>query len=310
MSTYPPGNVTIAGTTLSASYFLNNPAFVARRLRDLSDLRYVGSQLLRGRADASGGAAGYEVAGESIFADSAPEVVAPGSEYTLTTTGAGTPAVAKVKKWGKDSIVTDEDVKRRKMDPVNRGLTKLANSCGLVIDQACGGAIASAVTANAAAGSKWDGSGTTPNILRDLMKATAKVAGQNLGYQADTLLVSDDVWAYLASDDKLATLMARESLNNPVYTGRFQALAGLDIVHVPTANMPGGDGTNAWVLDTQNLGFVAKEDLGGGYLPAGDLVESKTIRVEENDAWRLRARANFAAAVTDPLAGFKITGVL
>ena len=28
-----------------------------------------------------------------------------------------------------------------------------------------------------------------------------------------------------------------------------------------------------------------------------------------HDAWRLRARVNFAAAVTDPLAGFKITAV-
>ena len=122
MSTYPPGTVTVSGSNLSASYFLSKPAFVARRLRELADLRYVGDQLLRGRATAEGGAVGYEVAGENIFADAAPEIVAPGAEYTLTTTGAGTPAVAKVAKWGKDSLVTDEDVKRRNMDPVNRGL--------------------------------------------------------------------------------------------------------------------------------------------------------------------------------------------
>ncbi|PFG17195.1 hypothetical protein ATK74_1758 [Propionicimonas paludicola] len=308
MSTFPPGTVTISGTNLTASYFLSQPNFVARRLRELADLRYVGSNLLRGRAATTGGAVGYEVAGESIFADSAPEVVAPGGEYTLTTTGAGTPAVAKVSKYGKDSLVTDEDVKRRNMDPVNRGLNKLANSCGLIVDQAVGSAIASAVTATVAAAAKWNLS-ATETILLDVMLAQASITGQNLGYQPDTLLVSDVVWAWMTSNKGIAALMARENLNNPVYTGRFQNLAGLDVVHVPVANMPGGVGTNAWVLDTTNLGFIAKEDLGGGYLPAGDLVESKTIREDLNDGWRLRARVNFAAAVTDPLAGYKITTV-
>jgi hypothetical protein len=307
MSTFPPGSVSVSGSTVSASVFLSQPDFVARRLRTLADLRYVGSNLLRGRASAEGGAVGYETAGESIFADAAPEVVAPGSEYTLTTTGAGTPAVAKVKKWGKDSLVTDEDIKRRNMDSVNRGLNKLANSAGLVVDQAVTAAIASAVTATAAAGAVWTSGGTT--VLRDVMLAQAAIAGQNMGYQADTLLVSDTIWAELASNKDLATLFARENLNNPVYTGRFSNLAGLDVVHVPAANLPGGVGSVAYVLDSQNLGFIATEDLGGGYQRAGDLVESKVIRQDENDAWRLRARVNFAAAVTDPLAGYKITAV-
>jgi hypothetical protein len=307
MSTFPPGSVSVSGTTVSASVFLSQPDFVARRLRTLADLRYVGSNLLRGRATADGGAVGYETAGESIFADSAPEVVAPGSEYTLTTTGAGTPAVAKVKKWGKDSLVTDEDIKRRNMDSVNRGLNKLANSAGLVIDQATTAAIASAVTATAAAGAVWTSNGTT--VLRDIMLAQAAISGANMGYQADTLLISDTMWAELASNTALAALFARENLNNPVYTGRFSNLAGLDVVHIPAANLPGGVGTVAYVLDSQNLGFIATEDLGGGYQSAGDLVESKVIRQDENDAWRLRARVNFAAAVTDPLAGYKITAV-
>lgn len=307
MSTFPPGSVSVSGSTVSASVFLSRPDFVARRLRTLADLRYVGSNLLRGRASAEGGAVGYETAGESIFADNAPEVVAPGSEYTLTTTGAGTPAVAKVKKWGKDSLVTDEDIKRRNMDSVNRGLNKLANSAGLVIDQAVTAAIASAVTNTTGAGAVWTSNGAT--VLRDILLAQAAIAGQNMGYQADTLLISDTMWAELASNTALAALFARENLNNPVYTGRFSNLAGLDVVHVPAANLPGGVGTVAYVLDTQNLGFIATEDLGGGYQRAGDLVESKVIRQDENDAWRLRARVNFAAAVTDPLAGYKITAV-
>jgi hypothetical protein len=116
-----------------------------------------------------------------------------------------------------------------------------------------------------AAGSNWNAANTT--ILQVIMLAQASIQGQNLGYRPDTLLVSDTVWAYLASNPTLATLLARENLNNPVYTGRFSSLAGLDVVHVPAANMPGADGTKAWVLDTVSLGFIATEDLGGGYLP-------------------------------------------
>jgi len=33
------------------------------------------------------------------------------------------------------------------------------------------------------------------------------------------------------------------------------------------------------------------------------------MRLDENDAWRLRARANFVPVVTDPGAGFKISTV-
>ena len=55
MSSYPPATVSVSGTNVTASYFLSKPGFVARRLRSLADLRYVGNGLLRGRADAVGG---------------------------------------------------------------------------------------------------------------------------------------------------------------------------------------------------------------------------------------------------------------
>ena len=54
---------------------------------------------------------------------------------------------------------------------------------------------------------------------------------------------------------------------------------------------------------------IGRINAGGGYQQAGDLVQSKVMRLDENDAWRLRARANFAPVVTDPGAGFKISGV-
>jgi hypothetical protein len=281
---------------------------VARRLQTLGDLRYVGTSLLTGRQETSGGAVGYEQV-EGVFADAAPEIVAPGSEYTLTTIQDGPAGLARVAKWGKDTEVTDEAIKRRNMDPVNKGMLKLVNSAGLVIDQAVTSVIAAGVTATRAAASPWTGSGTTPTILRDVLRAVADVRGLNLGYEPNALLVDDSTWAYLASDPVISAAMAREAANNPVYTGRFSLLAGLQVIPTPAVNLPGGVGSNAWVLDTNQLGFIATEDLGGGYQQAGELVQSKVMRADDRDLWRLRARANFVPVVTDPGAGFRISGV-
>lgn len=306
MSTYPPAAPTFSDPNLTASRFLANPTFVARRIQTLGDLRYVGNLLLSGRQETSGGAVGYETV-EGIFADAAPETVAPGAEYTMTTIGDGPGGLARVVKSGKDTLVTDEAIKRRNMDPVEKGLRKLVNSQGKAIDGSIISLIASAVTSSAPATAAWSATSGTA-ILRDILKAKASVTGQNLGYQPNVLLVDDMTGAYLASDPVLSAAMAREDMSNPVYTGRFPVIAGLEIITVPTVNLPGGT-AKAWVLDTTQLGFIATEDLGGGYQQAGDLVQSKVMRVDENDAWRLRARANFAPVVTDPLAGFAITGV-
>lgn len=305
MATYPPAPATLSDPNLTASRFLSQPSFVARRLQTLGDLRYRGTFLLKGRQETQGGAVGYEQI-EGVFADASPETVAPGAEYTMTTVGDGPAGLARVVKSGKDTIITDEAIKRRNMDPVEKGMLKLANSQGQAIDSSVISLIASAVTNTRAAGAAWTTGGST---LRDILRAVADIRALNLGYEPDVLLVDDSTWAYLASDTTIAAAMAREDRSNPIYSGRFDVLAGLEIVPTPAANLPGGVGTNAWVLDTKQLGFIATEDLGGGYQQAGDLVQSKVMRLEENDGWRLRVRSNFAPVVTDPGAGFKISGV-
>jgi len=307
MATYPPAGLSYTDPLLTASRFLANPAFVARRIQEIGDLRYVGATLLSGRQDTTGGAVGYETV-ESLFADKSPENVAPGSEYTMTAVGDGPAGLARVVKSGQDTLVTDESIARRNMDPVEKAIRKLVNSQGQAIDGSIVSLIASAVTETTPATALWTASSGT-EILRDILKAKAAITANNLGYEPNVLLVDDLTGAYLASDPVVSAAMAREDRNNSIYSGRFPVIGGLTVVTTTTANLPGGVGTKAWVLDTNQLGFIATEDLGGGYQQAGDLVQSKVIRVDENDAWRLRARANFAPVVTDPLAGNAITGV-
>lgn len=308
---YPEAPATITGDNISASRFLQSPRLVARRLQSLGDRRYIGSLLLPGRQPTSGGAIAYETVGEGIFADAAPEIVTPGAEYSMTTVATGPAGVSRVVKYGKDTLVTDESVKRASgsMGPVDRAMLKLTNSAALVIDQSVLSVIASAITATFNAATKWNAAGAT--ILLDVLRAKSSIRALNLGYDANVLAVDEDVWPYLAADTTIAAAMAREDRSNPVYTGRFDVLAGLEVIPVPAANLPGGVGTSAWLIDRGNLGYIATEDLGGGYLPAGGngLVEAKSMRVDENDAWRLRVRANFVPVVTDPGAGFRIGNV-
>lgn len=306
MATFPPAAPVLSDPNLTASRFLKNPQFVARALQTLGDLRYRGTFLLTGRQETTGGAVGYEQV-EGIFADAPPEIVAPGGEYSLTPISDGPAGLARVAKYGKDTLVTDESIKRRNMDPVRKGMQKLVNSAGLVIDQAVISVIASAVTANRAASAAWNSA--SPKVLQDILRAVADVRSLNLGYEPNALLVDDSTWAYLASDPTIAAAMAREAQTNPIYTGRFEVLAGLQVIPTPAANLPSGVGTNAWVVDTDQLGFIATEDLQEGYESAGELVQSKVIREDHTDSWRLRVRANFVPVVTDPGAGFRISGV-
>lgn len=305
--TYPPTAPTYSDPNITISRFLEQPTFVARRLNTLGDLRYVGNLLLPGRQSAAGGAIGYEAI-EGVFAADSPEVVNPGAEYKLTSVALGTASLAKVSKWGEDTLITDESVSRtRNISVVDRALMKLVNSAAVTIDAAVISTIASAITQTRAAAAAWS---TNPaSVLTDLLRARADIAQNNQGYNPDTVLVDDTTYAYLAGNTTIAAAMARETANNPVQTGRvWDRLAGMRIVNAPTANLPGGT-SNAWVFDSNMLGFIATEDLQGGYQAAGDLVQSKTMREDLTDSWRVRARANFVAVVTDPGAGFKITGV-
>lgn len=306
-ATYPPAPATLADPILSASRYLKQPTFIAKRVRELAELRIIGDRLLRGRVDATGGAVGYEQY-EGMFADATPEVVAPGSDYTMTTVQDGPAGLARVIKSGKDVPVTDEAIKRRNMEPIKKAENKLVNTAGLAIDGGIISLVASQVTnTRAVTGGAW--TSDTAKGLRDILRAKASIRSLNLGYEADVLLIDDEVWAYLASDPVIAAALAREDKSNPIYTGRFDVLGGLEIVPTNATNLPGGSNTNAWLIDTDQLGFIATEDLGGGYQQATELIQTKVIREEKSDGWIVRQRTNFVPVVTDPGAGFRISGV-
>jgi hypothetical protein len=306
--TYPPAAPTISGDVVSINRFLANPTLLARRLRTILEQRYIADTLLSGRFQVSGGAVTYET-GESIFTPDNPLAVAPGSEYPLTNPATGAASIAKTVKWGQDALVTDESIKRRQMDPVNRALTKLANQNVAYVDSVALSAISSAVANTTSAGAAWDNSSTTAaSILNDVAQAKAYILALNQGYDPDTVVVNDADWAFAMSKFVAAGYVPREdSANNPALTGNFPSILGMRWLASP--NMPASN--TALVLDSKQLGGMADEDLGGpGYAKVnGQGVEVKTIREDDKDQFRLRARRVTVPVVVEPAAAYKLTSV-
>jgi hypothetical protein len=306
--TYPAGAPTLSGDTLSISRFLQDPAALQRRLRDFRDLRFVSDRLLTGRLRSQGGAVLYELS-EPFVTDRTAESVAAGSEYPYANLTPGTAAIAAIQKWGQKALITDEEIARNQYAgaAVDRAMQKVVNSVISQVDSITMSLIASAVSqafnVTATGGGVW--TGATPTMLRDILRAKAVINALNLGYAADTLVVNDVQYAYMMTDVALTNAWRRETVDNPVFSGTLESVAGLQIIVSP--NLPA---TTAYVLDSTQLGAMADEADGApGYAVSDQNVQVKAIRNEKADSWDLQARRKTVPVVQEPGAAIKLTNV-
>jgi len=304
--TYPAAGPSLSGDTLTISRFLNNPASIARRLRDLTQQRFIADYLLSGRFEPRGGAILYET-GESIYTADNPISVSAGGEYPLTTAATGTAAIAKVVKWGQDAVITDESIEYQGINPVEKAMTKLANQNVKYVDSVALAAVSSQVTSTVAATASWS-TASAAQILKDVGQAKASILALNQGYDPDTVVVDDANWMYAMVAFVAAGYVPRETMtDNPTITGDFPTILGMK--WLPTPNLPTAG--QVLVADHNALGGMADQKLGGpGYSQAnGTNVQVKTIREDHTDQWRLRARRVVVPVVVEPAAAKKITGV-
>ena len=302
--TYPPASPTVTGDVTSIHTLLSRPDLIARRLRTISEQRFIADALLTGRFNAIGGAIQFEQ-GDSLYTDRTPEAVRPGTEYPMAGVGFGPTQIAEVVKWGQDVPIYDESIKRLNRNPVDRAFLKLVNQLVKLIDGIALAAIASSVTQTAAAAASW-ATASAKQIFLDVAKAKAAVIDLNDGFEPDTVVVSSTAWSYAMATFADAGYLPREDRNAPVFTGLFPVIDGmrwLSTPNIPVANA-------ALVVDTGQLGGMADENLGGpGYTGALAGVETKSIRLDHNDGYRLRARRVTVPIILEPSAGYKITGV-
>ncbi|MDL4812810.1 phage major capsid protein [Actinomadura opuntiae] len=305
MPTFPPAAPTLSGDLLTIHRLLQSPTLLQRRLRTITDLRFVSDQILTQRFRSSGGSVLYEVS-EPITSDRPVESVAPGGEYPMAATPEGAAALAAVLNWGQATLITDAEIKRTVPmgNAVDRKLRKLINSVISRIDSITMSAVGSAVTNTLAAGAAWDADAAT--IMRDLERGKAEIIDLNQGYAPDTVLMSSTKYAELASDEKIAALRRREATDNPVYTGTIDVIDDLKVVTTSSSNLPSDD---VWILDSVQLGGMADEtDVDPGYTVSDLAVQVQTQRVPKRDSFEMWARRITVPVIQEPAAALKITG--
>lgn len=307
--TYPPAPATLDGTLTiqQVHYLLKNPALLARRVRDLSLQKYIADFLLPATYVAQGGSILYPN-GETLFAADDPEAVGIGGEYPLTSIDAGTLAMAKTVKWGRDIEVYDESISRMLIDPVSRALLKLVNSNIKYIDSVALAVIASKITRTYAA-SSWAALTTGDQIVEDVLQAIAVNDELEDGFNYDTVVLKPTQFAKVRARLSAADLLGRETAN-PIMTGSssfpYLGLTWVQSIHSPVAN--------PLLLDRSQLGGMANENIQSpGYSSAGGgngiEVASWRLGGEANrDGYRLRCRRITVPVVIEPNAGVVITG--
>jgi hypothetical protein len=303
--TYPPLPPTLSGDLETISRFLQSPTQIRRRLRDYVDLRFISDQILTNRWNSTGGAALYEQT-EPFVTDRPVQSVAPGSEYPQADAPTGTGGIAAVQKWGQMVPLTDEQIDRNVYagQIVDRTLQKVVNSVIAQVDNITMSAVMSTVSLEVSPTAAWDGSGdAAPTILRDVLLGVRQITGQLQGYNPDTLLVTDVMYAYMMSDLTVSNLLKREDSTNPIYTGEIEILSGLTLVHSPHAP------NDPLILDSAEFGGMADEISGSPGWAISDLaVQIKSIRNDRRDRWELQGRRITVPIIQNPNSACAILG--
>ena len=300
--TYPVKHPTGTVSVEQMHAMLNNPRVLARLVADATKMRFIADYLLQDRLDAAGGGVFYEVGDENSFAPKDAEQVEPLAEYLKVLLDEGTIAGVKTSKWGLDTPVSDEKIARRGRSVIDRAIARLANTVVRTVDAAAMAVIASRVDSTFTSPSSWDSAGAA---VEAVLSIQAERANLGTGLELDTVVLRPTQYAKLIGmliDDKS---LPRESGETAIQGNLPVHALGLD-----WATTPHFSGTNPLLVDRNNLGGMADENIGGpGYVSAGPAgVEAKSIRKDDNDSYMLRARRVTVPVVLEPMAGVQLVG--
>lgn len=300
MAVYPMTQSQVsAATSDQVLTFLQRPTLVARRLSEiLAAQQFLSLFLLTGRFPIQGGAIAVPK-NEKIRTNRGTSTVAPGAEYQLTTMNDREYDIYTSSKEGIATDITDEEVSRSAMQPIQDALAFLQTEMIFSADDTAMGVIASSVT-QSHTGSMWDNG---KSVLADAEAVKAKARALRLGYQIDTAVLPGELYAAVLPE--LIEILP-SSADNAV-TGAFPTIGGITWVSDDTGTL-----SDPLFVDRQRLGGVAREAIQSpGYAAVGNDtgVEIKTFRVEGADKTRIQARNPHVPIVTNPLAGYVVGGV-
>lgn len=299
---------TISGQQITVAWLANDPRRIFRLLRTLVQQRLISPLLLTGRVDLTGTGSGVYEISESIFSERSGETVPPLAQYPVTGAGVSTLALVKAIKTGLKTLISDEMIAHNRIDKVLRDLIKVANQLVIQQDAVALALIASAVTKTQPASAAWDN--VSGNPFLDVLLADASIEEENQGYAANVVATTPTHFAEAVSRASVLNYLPREDAGN-VLTSDASNVRIAGKLWVKTTNMPSG--VEAIVADARMLGSLAFERLGGGYqgdpsdMASG--VESKRIRLDEQDGVATQSRIVRAPMVQEPNSARLVTGV-
>lgn len=299
MKTYPytPSQLGSA-SALELLAFIKSPTMLARRLGEiLQAQQFIGNFLLAGRYTVQGGAIAVPT-NEQIRTVRGAETVAPGAEYKLTPMGQEQYELYTASKEGLATEVTDEEVGRSLRQPIDDAMVFLQTELVFDANDTALGVIASSVTQTLAAGGAWTNG---KQILKDALRVQAATRKLKLGYALDTVILPADQYAEVIPE----LLDVLPDNDDTARTGDFPTISGLTWISADD-----DDWTDPMFVDRRRLGGIARESIPSPeYRPVGNDtgVEVATFR-EKSDKTRLQARNPHVPIVTNPLAGFYLTG--
>lgn len=301
MKTYPftPSQLSTASVT-DLLAFIKSPTLVARRLGEiLQAQQFIGLFLLQGRYTVQGGAIAVPK-NEKFRTERAAETVAPGAEYKLTPLSAEQYELYTSSKQGIATEVTDEEIGRSLRQPIEDALALLQTELVFDANELALGVIDSAVTQTiAATAGGWT---TGKAILKDALRVQAAARALKLGYSIDTVVLPGEQYATIMPE----LLDVLPDSDRTALTGDFPTISGITWVSDDS-----GDISDPLFVDRRRLGGIGREripspeyrDVGGD---TG--VQVASIRESKADKTRLQARNPHVPVVTNPLAGFHVTG--
>lgn len=304
MLTYPIPGSTLTGnaTVAQALAFLKSPTQIARRFAEIvSDHNFLSHYLLRGKYKMQGGA--ILVSSDNVTTGGTTETVAPGGEYPLLALPADTATLIAALKKGLATEVTDEEVGRLSMDPIERAIQLLAFQAVSDFDAAALSAIQSTITGTFASGA-WS---TATNIITAVETGKAQFGTLHKGYSATSVVLTGTQWATISAP--LLSLLPREQ-GNPLLSGGVPNIQGVD--WVSSNDLPAG-----WVptlFDANNLGGIGHEDIPSPeYVALSSIADNlSNLEVaryrEKNDSTRIQVRKADVPVVRNVDAGIKFTG--
>ncbi|MDR6142043.1 hypothetical protein QE375_001597 [Microbacterium foliorum] len=293
---FPEGTLTTAELHL----LLSNPTVIAERVAELADQKFIADFLLSGRYSAQGGGVFYET-GEEIFASEDPEAISPLGGYPTVILDSGEVVSARTVKWGLDSVISDEKIARQGITYVNRGITRLVNTVVRHVDRVAMAVIASRVTSTFASLETWSTAGKAVEAITTIQ---AERAALGYGIDLDTAVLRPAQYAKV-----IGMLIDDKALPREQGETAIRGNLPVDALGLTWATTPHFQGANPLLVDREQLGGMADEDLGGpGYVRTEAFgVEAKTIREDKAEGYTLRARRVTVPVVTEPMAGVALT---